>query len=257
MRDRAHDKRPVLVLMVLLLLLGVVGEAETALADARVVRASSGDTAADEPTGVATEPSWLMSVGGGLSAGGDLFRVRAVDITDWTAPLADTVFIAKRFTVTLDEGTLISFGMSRRITERGWLRVDFAWTEMNAAALANDAHIVTPVHYDTLTMTRLGLSWEQRLLDTTFAPFFVVGARYLDISGKAPYLTQSGLAPEIGVGGVYRMSGPWLARFELTDTIFQFDSSGIQAEDWPVGAVYTELGPQHLITLGVGLSVMF
>jgi len=245
--------------MVLLLLLGVVGEAETALADARVVRASSGDTAADEPTGVATEPSWLMSVGGGLSAGGDLFRVRADGdaIYYWTTPLADAVFIAKRFTVTLDESPLMSFGFSRRITKRGWLRADFAWTEMNVAALANNEHIVTPVLYDTLTMTRLGLSWEQRLLDTTFAPFFVVGARYLDISGKAPYLTQSGLAPEIGVGGVYRLSGPWLARFELTDTIFQFDSSGIQAEDWPEGAVYTEHGPQHLVTLGVGLSVMF
>jgi len=256
MRDRAQDKRPVLILLVLLLLLGAVGEAETAPADERVVRASSGRTAADEPPSIEAEPAWAMTVGGGLSAGGDLFRVRALASVEWTAPLADTVFTARRFTVTLDESAYISFGMSRRITRRGWLRADFAWTEMNATALAA-TETVTPVLFDTVTMTRMGLTWEHRLLDTPFAPYVVVGACYLDVSAKAEYMGQSGIAPEFGVGGVYRMSGPWMARIEFTDTIFQFDSSGIQEEGWPVGAVYAERGPQHLIALGAGLSVMF
>ena len=165
MRDRTQDLRPALILLGLLLLLGAVGEAEAAPADARVVRESTGRTAADESLGAVTEPTWVMSVGGGLSAGGDLFRVRAESSIDWTAPLDDVVFTAKRFTVTLDESAYVSFGLSRRITRHGWLRADFAWTEMNAAALANDTQIVTPVLYDTVTLTRMGLAWEQRLLD--------------------------------------------------------------------------------------------
>ncbi len=257
MRTRSQDKRPVVILLALLLLPVVVGEADAVLADARVVEASSVRTVPESLSDADSRPTWTFDVGGGVSAGGDLFRVRSDDDQLWTIPAGGTTFTSSRFTVTLDESAIVSLGLARRMTARGWLRIDFSWTEMNATALAKDGEFVTPVLFDSLTMARAGLTWQQRLADASFSPYVVIGLCYQDVSSKAEYLKQSGLAPKFGMGSVYSLSGAWRVRMELTDTIYQFDSSGIQDEAWPSGTVYTELGPQHLVVVELGLMIVF
>ncbi len=256
MRLHRHDRRPVIVILTLLLMLGVAGRSDASPADARVV------TPADRTPSVTPEPqpadaSWQFRVGTGFSAGGDLFQVKSDATETWTAPVAATDFSARRFTATLDESVLISAGLARRLTSRGWLQLDFTWTEMNVTALALSGQVVDLVPYDVLTFTRLGLAWEQRLLDTPLAPYVRGGVTWLDLSAKSDALTQSGLAPTVGVGAVWRMQGAWAVRAELTDTITQLESDGVTAVDWPEAATYTERGPQHLIGIDVGLVVSF
>ncbi len=45
--------------------------------------------------------------------------------------------------------------------------------------------------------------------------------------------------------------------WEVSDTVVQLESAGITVENWPPQALYTELGPQHLISLTLGLVVLF
>jgi len=231
--------------------------AGTALADAYVLEPKRGRSGPVRETRDAGDADWAFTVGGGLGASGDLFQVKGAVTGDWTAPIDGEVFQARRFSVTLDENVLVGFGFSRRVTRLGWLRLDFSWTELEATALANDSQFVELVPYDALTMIRVGVAWEQRLVDEAWAPFVVLGVSHLDVEATADFLDQSGLAPTIGLGLDYDLSGPWRLRCELTDTLVQLESSGVTAGDWPGDAVYTEVGPQHLIALTLGMAVLF
>ncbi len=237
--------------------LGLCAPAAAAPADAYVVEPKRSRSDPEPDLRRTGRPDWVFSVNTGLAAGGDLFHVKAGLTETWTAPLGAATFPAQRFTVTLDEGLLIGMGLARRVTPRGWLRLYFSWTEMDATALANDTQFVELVPYDVLTMTRIGLRWEQRLLDTPLTPYLCAGADYLDVSAKADYLSQSRLAPTAGAGLIYDLAGAWRVSGEVTDTVVQLDSAGVTDADWPGGAVYSERGPQHLISLTLGLLVLF
>lgn len=237
-------------------LVGMCAPLAAAPADAYVVEPKRSRSAAEpEARGVA-RADWAFSVNAGLGAGGDLFHVKAGFPENWTAPVGGETFAAKRFTVTLDEGLQLGLRLTRRLTPRGWLRLEFSWTEMEATALAH-TDFVTLVPYDVLTMVRLGLLWEQRLLEMPLSPYVCAGVDYLDVAAKAVYLSQSTVAPTVGAGLIYEMAGPWRVTAELSDTIVQLESAGFTEQDWPGGAVYTERGPQHLISLTVGLLVLF
>lgn len=257
MHIQSQDRRPVLVLVGLLFLLGVVGESDAAPADARVVRPSSGRTAPETSDTTVRPADWFFDVGAGISAAGDLFRAKSDATEMWTAPVSGETFAARRFTVTLDETARISAGLARRITGRGWLHLNFTWFEMNATALANDSQFVSLVPYDVLTFTSLGLTWEERLTDTDLAPFVLAGATWLDVSARSDALSQSSFAPVFGAGVSWRLQGGWVARADLTDTLVQIDSDDVVDTDWPVQATHAEIGPQHLIGIEIGLSVAF
>jgi len=231
--------------------------AGNALAEADVLEPKRGRSGPVRETRDAAEAGWAFTVVGGLGASGDLFRVKGTMTGDWTAPVDGELFQARRFTVTLDENVLLGFSLSRRVSRLGWLRVDFAWTELEATALANDSQFVQLVPYDALTMVQLGLVWEQRLLDEAWSPFVVLGVSHLDIGATADFLDQSKLVPKVGLGLVYDLTGPWRLRGEISDTLVQLDSAGITAVDWPADAAYTELGPQHLFALTLGMDVLF
>jgi hypothetical protein len=239
----------------LLLILAVLASAAPAAGADDVLEPKRGRSAPARETARGGGADWAFSVVGGVSAAGDLFRVKSAS-TEWTAPVGGATFTAKRFTVTLDEAFLIGIGLARRITDRGWLRADFAWTEMDATAFAL-TEAVELVPYDVLTMVRLGLRWEQHLLETPLSPYICAGVDYLDVDAKSDFLAQSTWAPAVGVGLIYVLQGSWRLRGEIVDTIVQFDSEGVTAADWPAQATYTELGPQHLFGLGLCLSVMF
>ncbi|MBC8423296.1 hypothetical protein H8E07_04160 [bacterium] len=238
------------------LLLGMCAPLAAAPADAYVVEPKRSRGAPEPATRGVARADWAFSVNAGLGAGGDLFQVKTDLLESWTAPVGGETFAAKRLTVTLDESLQLGLGLARRLTPRGWLRFQFSWTEMEATALAH-APFITLVPYDVMTMVRLGLLWEQRLLATPLSPYVCAGVDYLDVAAKADYLTQSVFAPTVGAGLIYEMAGPWRVTAELSDTIVQLESAGFTAQHWPVGAVYTERGPQHLISLSVGLLVLF
>ncbi|MBU1073750.1 hypothetical protein KKG45_10930, partial [bacterium] len=215
-------------------LLAVCTQVAVSYADAYVLEPKRGRTRPVSEASLPVEAAWGLSVVVGASAGGDVFRVKEELTTDWTAPVAGETFQAQRFTVTLDESVLLGFCLARRMTPRGWLCVDFSWTEMDATALANDSQFVKLVHYDTLTMVWIGLGWEQRLLDTPLAPFLSAGVGYLDVSARADYLSQSKLAPRIGAGAFYSLAGAWRLRGEISDTVVQLRSEGITEANWPL-----------------------
>ncbi len=201
------------------------------------------------------EGSWSVGFVGGGAAGGDLLQAVLDHTASWQAPAGGS-FQAERLTVTLDEDLLLGVILSRRITALGSLRLSGSWSEMDATALANDSQFVHPVLFDRLTMIRLGLFWEQRLLSTRLAPYLLVGGVYLDVDAASPALRQSVLAPCWGAGLTHRLDRFWSLRLEIADTIRQLHADGLAEEDGiPPGVEVRELGPQHLLEIVAGVTL--
>jgi hypothetical protein len=239
----------------------------TALAvfcNADVVPAQERETVSGRSRPVVVGPTahragWGLSFGGGVLAGGDLFRVVNDLTVNWSAPGAAAAdFNAKRFTATLDEAGALAVGFTRRLGARSWLRVDLASGEMKVTALANDSQTVTPVPYDQLTLLLLSLSWEQRLLDTRLQPYLAGGVSWLDLQGASEALTQSRTGIRAAIGLSYRLLERGNVRLEVADNVISVDSEGIPAESgFPASARFTEQGPQHLFALSLQLEFIF
>ncbi len=222
--------------------------------------AVSGRTAAtvSEETTAAPQTGWCFGLAAGVLAGGDLFQV-ANDLTvPWSPPAGVADFNAKRFTVTLDEAAAVGLAAAKRLTPRGWLRLDLTFGRMDAAALANDSQFVTPVLYDRWNVVQLDLAWEQRLTDTRLQPLVRAGLSYTGISATADAADQSVPGLLLGAGFAYRGGPRWSLGLDLADHIQQFTLDGLpQEQDFPSSSEYREFGPQHLVTVTVRYMAHF
>jgi len=111
--NRDIARRGSLLLVIIAALLGLCFPAAAAPADAYVLEPKRGRTGLDRRVRRPGAANWAFTVRGGVSAAGDLFRVRDEQTSDWTAPLMGEVFHARRFTVTLDENLLGGLGHGR------------------------------------------------------------------------------------------------------------------------------------------------
>jgi len=226
--------------------------AASAVAGEEPRRAVSGRTApaAAEAREAPGDGGWCVGAVAGLLAGGDLFQA-ANDLTvPWRPPVGGAAFNAKRFTVTLDEAAAFGLTAAKRLTERGWLRLDVAVGRMNAAALANDSQFVTPVLYDRWNVTQLAVGWEQRLTDTRLQPLLQAGVSLTGIGATADASDQNVAGLRLGCGMLYRGGPRWSVGVDIADHVQQFTQDGLSQEmDFPAGARYREFGPQHLVTV--------
>ncbi len=223
-------------------------------------RAVSGRTAAvaDEEAAATGETGWCFGIASGVLAGGDLFQVANSLTVPWTPPAGGADFNAKRFTVTLDEAAAFGLAAAKRVTPRGWLRLDLTAGRMDAAALANDSQFVTPVLYDRWNVVQLDLAWEQRLTDTRLQPMVRAGLSYTGIGATAAAADQSVPGALLGAGFVYRGGPRWSLGLDLADHIQQFTLDDLPAEQgFPPSAEYREFGPQHLVTMTARLMAHF
>lgn len=233
----------------LLLALAAAGAAGAGEEPRRPVTGRTAAAVKDEPRG-ARDSGWCLGLTSGLLAGGDLFQV-ATDLTvPWTPPAGGATFNAKRFTVTLDEAAAFGLTASRRLTSRGWLRLDLAVGRMDAAALANDSQFVTPVLYDRWNVTQLAASWEQRLTDTRLQPLLLAGASLTGIGATAAASDQTVAGLRLGAGMLFRGGPRWSFGLDVADHVQQFVQDGLAEEmGFPPDARYREFGPQHLVTI--------
>ena len=246
-----------LTAFVLALILSLAGAASAQDPPRRAVSGRTAATVSDVES-VTTEISWCFGVASGVLAGGDLFQV-ANDLTvPWSPPAGGADFNAKRFTVTLDEAAAFGLTAAKRLTPRGWLRLDLTAGRMDAAALANDSQFVTPVLYDRWNVVQLDLAWEQRLTDTRLQPLLRAGLSYTGISATADAADQSVPGLLLGAGFAYRGGPRWSLGLDLADHIQQFTLDGLPAEqDFPASSDYREFGPQHLVTVTARLIANF
>lgn len=195
---------------------------------------------------------WSVSFGGGLLSGNDLFKVTfPTPPATWVLPSGLVVSQPRSLRITLDEDLLLAGGISYHLPPRWQVRLDLAWSEVDATAEVKDLQTVTLRLYDRITFFNAALAGECRLTTTRSYPFLAGGVALLDVGARgADGLEQTGIAWQLGLGFHWGFRGGWGLRAEIRDTIRQLDFAEHAEAVFP-GLVYREAGPQHLYGLSL------
>ncbi|MFO7652469.1 MAG: hypothetical protein R6X25_01490 [Candidatus Krumholzibacteriia bacterium] len=205
-------------------------------------------------TQVETAPSpsrWAIGAGGGVLAGGDLFRVRASsgNALTWLTP-AGASFGSDRFTVTLDEDLQIALQGAWQASSRLAVRAEFSWARVGLSALAVVGQTGEVLPYDEWNVFLVGLAGEYRLIPDRTYPYLVGGAVLVTVrSLDAPDFDTARIGPRLGVGLNHDLDDRWSVRVEIRDNLLNLnlaDHQPIAAGTSEPAVDFDEITPQHL-----------
>ncbi len=217
--------------------------------------AVSGRTKPPRPAGAETDTPWNLQVRGGMLSGGDLFKVRTEITRTWMSP-AGSAFTSDKYTVTLDEGFLMSLGAVYELNPKLRLRCDLEWAQVDAAALARTGQTAQAYKYDEVSFVNVSFGVEAPLTSARSHPFLTAGLVVSRVSGMDDVLDRTGVGGRIGIGFEYGMNSFWSLRVEATDTFMQIETADYQDMIGDV-ASYNEYGSQNLFGLSGGMVVHF
>ncbi len=238
-----------------LAILVLVAAVLPAAAQQRPTNPVSGRTPVEREV-MASRPAWEFSFGAGVLSGGDLFQVRSEAVRSWDPP-AGAPFNSDKYTVTLDEDLLLAMTLAYVPRPTWKLRLDLAWSEVQASAMARFGETVVVVPYDEVSFTSIGVGVEGVMADAgRFRPYLLAQALLVFVGSSGGDL--DGVRPGARFGlGLQAIVGPnWSFRAELSDTVLQVDSDDHRdALEEPFE--FTEYGPQHLLGATGSVSVSF
>jgi opacity protein-like surface antigen len=212
------------LLLVAALALGTCTSVE-AQSTGRHRRTPPPEPTAEEVKAASITRNWAFTLGAGLTASGDLFRVRTTGDSGipWLPP-AGSPFLSDDFRVTLDEDIGLSVGLARRLQERLWLRLDLSSAQMDMTAIARAGQTADIHQWDQLTAVMTIMSLEYRLVHLASFPYLLGGAGVTVVGGEGTSdYDQTRFAWRLGAGYHKDLSQGWGVRGEIRGTFQSLD----------------------------------
>lgn len=188
----------------------------------------------------------------GMSAGGELVRIREDNTRLWTSP-SNEPFNAYRLELTLDEGMAVNTFGEFKVTPSDCFRLSIFNLSYGVTALARQTDHAVVAKWDDMNITGFGFTYRRVFLASSWQPYFSIGPTYLMIDSIDPEMDQSILAAAIGVGFEYKLARNVLLTFDLDDRIGSIDFTAY--EEYSEGADFQDANPINTLSFMIGMTL--